>query len=127
VLRAGLLSLHGVASRFCIVAPAACRPCSADPDASIIAVCVLGNERSMFESSIEQRVCCAVSLRGCNELRGRNEKASFRISALRAALNTSRESHSEIFCNGKTIVAQIPAMTPVLSKTENGKTTCSIN
>jgi hypothetical protein len=40
---------------------------------------------------------------------------------LRAALDTSRERHSKIFCNWKTIVAQIPAMTPVLSKTENGK------
>jgi hypothetical protein len=40
---------------------------------------------------------------------------------LRAALSTSRESHSKIFCNRKTIVMQIPAMTLVLSKTENGK------
>jgi hypothetical protein len=63
----------------------------------------------------------AASLRGCNELRGRNENTSFRISALRAALSTSRESHSKIFCNRKTIVMQIPAMTLVLSKTENGK------
>jgi hypothetical protein len=69
---------------------------------------------------VDQRMCCA-ALRSCNELRGGNENASLRISALHAALGTSRESHSEIFCNRKTIVGQIPAMTPVLSKTENGK------
>jgi hypothetical protein len=40
---------------------------------------------------------------------------------LRAALSTSRESHSEILRNRKTIVMQIPAMTLVLSKTENRK------
>ncbi|MGH6712060.1 MAG: hypothetical protein ACREEK_24220 [Bradyrhizobium sp.] len=92
-----------------------------EPEASTIAVSVLGNERAMFESFNEQRACCAASLRGCNELRSRNQNATFRISALRAALSTSRESHSKIFCNRKTIVAQIPAMTLVLSKTENGK------
>jgi hypothetical protein len=81
----------------------------------------LRNQRSAFESSIDQRACCAASLRGCNELRSCNEKASFRISALHAALSTSRERHSKIFCNRKTIVVQIPAMTLVLSKTENGK------
>jgi len=63
----------------------------------------------------------ATSLRGRNELRSRNENASFRIRALHAALSTSRERHSKIFCNRKTIAAQIPAMTLVLSKTENGK------
>ncbi|MBR1287262.1 hypothetical protein JQ597_34930 [Bradyrhizobium sp. AUGA SZCCT0177] len=78
------------------------------------------NERSL-QRWIDQRACCAASLRGCNELRSRNEKASFRISALHAALSTSRERYSEIFCNRKTIIAQIPAMTLVLSKTENGK------
>jgi hypothetical protein len=72
-------------------------------------------------ASIKARACCAASLRGCNELRSRNENASFRISALHAALSTSREVYSVIFCNRKTIIAQIPAMTPVLSKTENGK------
>jgi hypothetical protein len=41
--------------------------------------------------------------------------------ALRAALSTSREVYSGIFCDWKTIVSQIPAMPPVLSKTENGK------
>jgi hypothetical protein len=65
--------------------------------------------------SVDQRACCAASLRGCNE------KASFRISALHAALSTSREVYSAILRNRKTIIAQIPAMTPVLSKTENGK------
>jgi len=73
------------------------------------------------QRSIDQRACCAASLRGCNELRSCNEKASFRINALHAALSTSRERHSKIFCNRKTITVQIPAMTLALSKTENGK------
>jgi hypothetical protein len=84
-------------------------------------VCVTGNEHSRFESCFDQCACCAASLRGCNELRSCNENAWFRISALHAALSTSREVYSVIFCNRKTIVVQIPAMTLVLSKTENGK------
>jgi hypothetical protein len=40
---------------------------------------------------------------------------------LHAALSTSREVYSSILCDQRTIVAQIPAMTLVLSKTENGK------
>jgi hypothetical protein len=40
---------------------------------------------------------------------------------LRPALNTSRERHSKILLIRKTIIAQIPAMTLALSKTENGK------
>jgi hypothetical protein len=79
-----------------------------------------GDERSSFFRR-STHVLRRISLRRCNELRGRNENPSFRISALHPALGTSRESHSEIFCNRKTIVGQIPAMTPVLSKTENGK------
>jgi hypothetical protein len=43
------------------------------------------------------------------------------MRALRAALSTSREVYSGIFCDWKTIMSQIPAMASVLSKTENGK------
>jgi hypothetical protein len=46
---------------------------------------------------------------------------------LRAALITSREVYPGIFSGWKTIAAQIPAMAPILSKTENGWTSCSIN
>jgi hypothetical protein len=41
----------------------------------------------------------------------------FRISALRAALNTSREVYTESFRDRRTMLSQIPAMEPVLSKT----------
>jgi hypothetical protein len=61
------------------------------------------------------RLRCTASLRRCNE------KAPLCMRALRAALSTSREVYSGIFCDGKTIVSQIPAMAPVLSKTEKGK------
>jgi hypothetical protein len=43
------------------------------------------------------------------------------MRAVRAALSTSREVYSAITCDWKTIVAQIPAIAPVLSKAENGK------
>jgi hypothetical protein len=43
------------------------------------------------------------------------------MRGLRAALNTSREFYSGIICGWKTMVTQIPAMAPALSKTENGK------
>src|SRR5258705_4908843 len=100
---------------------------SLHPAASTTAVSASGNERLIFEPCADQRACCAASLRGCNELRSCNQKAPFRICALRAALSTSREVYCSIFCNRKTIVAQIPAMTLALSKTENGKITCSKN
>jgi hypothetical protein len=63
---------------------------------------------------LDRHACCVASLRACNE------KAMFRMRALHAALTTSREIYSGIICGWKTIVGQIPAMTPALSKTENG-------
>lgn len=101
--------------------------CGVKPGASTIAIWPTGNERSCLNLPSNNARAAPHSLPGCNELRSRNEKASFRISALHAALSTSREVYSSIFCERRTIITQIPAMASVLSKRENGKIACSIN
>jgi hypothetical protein len=66
------------------------------------------------------------SLRDCNELRGRNEKATFRIRA--CALRSSHLHRAnfilKFLCNRQSFVLQIPAMMPALYKNKR-VVTCS--
>ena len=75
---------------------------------------IASSTRTRSRKHRTDRLRCTASLRRCNQ------KAPLCMMALRAALSTSREVYCGIFCDWKTIVLQIPAMAPVLSKTENG-------
>jgi len=75
---------------------------------------IASSTRTRSRKHRTDRLRCTASLQRCNQ------KARLCMMALRAALSTSREVYCGIFCDWKTIVLQIPAMAPVLSKTENG-------